>query len=47
MEREGSSGATMAEDLIFDLEANLSSEEEIDPDLGAQRCSLRLRFPPH
>lgn len=32
MERGGSSGATMVDDLIFDLEANLSGEEEIDPD---------------
>ena len=39
-----SSGATMAEDLIFDLEADVSSEEEINPDPGPQRCNLRLRF---
>ena len=29
MKRRGLSGATMVEDLIFDLEANLSGEEEI------------------
>ena len=37
----------MAEDLIFDLEADGSSEEEINPDPGPQRCNLRLRFQPH
>ena len=47
MEKGGSSRATMAEDLIFDLEADLSGEEGIDPDPGTRRGSLRLRFPPH
>ena len=35
------------EDLIFDLESDVSSEEEINPDLGPRRCNLRLRFQPH
>ena len=41
MEREGLSGVTMA---IFDLKADLLGEEEINPDPGARRCSLRQSF---
>ena len=37
----------MAEDLIFNLEADVSSEEEINPDPGPRSCNLRLRFQPH
>ena len=44
--RGTSRGKTPAEDLIFDIEADLSEGEEIDLDLRAQRCNLRLRFPP-
>ena len=47
MKRRGLSGATMVEDLIFDLEANLSRKEEINPDSGPRRRSLRSIFPPH
>ena len=44
--RGTSRGETPAEDLLFDIEADLFGEEEIYPDLGAWRRSLRLRFPP-
>ena len=46
MERAGSSEAMMAEDLIFDLEADLLGEEGIELDLSTQQRSLRPRFPP-
>ena len=38
-------GVTRAEDLFFDIDANFSGDEVL-LDLGAQRHSLRPRFPP-
>ena len=37
---------TRAEDLLINIEVDFS-EDEVHPDLGARRCSLRPRFPPH
>ena len=36
---------TLAEDLLIDIKVDFS-RDEIHPDLGAQRCSLRPSFPP-
>ena len=36
----------LAKDFLFDIEVDLSRDDEDKPDLGAQRCSLRPRFSP-
>lgn len=44
-ERGASRGVTRVEDLLIDIEADFSGDE-VHPDLGARRHSLRPRFPP-
>ena len=44
--RWASRGVMRAEDLHINIEVNFS-EDEVHPDLGARRRSLRPRFPPH
>lgn len=42
--RKASRGETLVKDLLFDIEADFSKEEEVYP--GAWRRGLRPRFPP-
>ena len=39
-------GVTLAKDLLIDIDADFSRDEVL-PDLGAWRRSLRSRFPPY
>ena len=44
--RWASGGVIRAEDLLINIEVDFS-EDEVHPDLGARRRSLRPKFPPH
>ena len=44
--RGASGGEMRAEDLVIDIKVDFS-RDEVHLDLGAWRCSLRPRFPPH